>query len=211
MRKVHTGLKNKNRKVSSNNWLVRHINDEYVQKSKIDGYRSRAAYKLLEINKKFHIFKKNSIVLDLGGSPGSWAQVVKKLSPEAKILSVDLLKIEPIIGVTTAQLDIYDDKFHDLVKNFSPKYSVIMSDISPNTTGIKNIDHLKITDICETIFEISKKLLDSNGFFIVKFFQGGLQAELLQKFKSCFKKVFHFKPESSRKESKELYIIAQKN
>ncbi|MFO1130276.1 MAG: RlmE family RNA methyltransferase [Rickettsiales bacterium] len=210
MRKVHKSLKNKNRKVSSNNWIHRHINDQYVQQSKIDGYRSRAAYKLLEINKKFNIFKNGLVILDLGAAPGSWSQVVKKLAPYSKVLSIDLLNIEPISGVTTLQKNLYDDDFNQIINQFSNKYDVIMSDIAPNTTGIKSLDHLKIIDICETIFEIAIKNLNEKGILICKFFQGGLQAELLQKFKMHFKKVSHFKPNASRVESKEIYIIAQK-
>lgn len=208
-RKTHNRIKIKNAKPSSATWLNRHLNDVYVQQSKRDGYRSRAAYKLLEIHNKFKIFLNDGPILDLGCAPGSWLQVVKKITPAVKIIGVDLLKIDPVPGVEFICGDLFNEAVQNNIKEFSEKYSVVMSDISPNTTGIKNVDHLRILNIAEAVLTLSQSLLKTNGTMICKVFQGCYEKEFSNKIKKSFADVAHFKPESSRKESNEVYLIAK--
>lgn len=214
MRNKFQRLKNKkSRSVSSNRWLLRHVNDVYVKMSKMDGYRSRSAYKLVEINDKFKIIKENSIVLDLGAAPGGWSQVISNIIEAEKngiCVAIDLLEIEPIKNVVTIQKDFYDENLMVAIKEMSKQetFDVVLSDMSPNTTGISSVDHIRIMDLCERIFFMCDKILQKGGTFVCKIFQGGAEASLLTLIKKRFKVVRHFKPKSSRAASKEMYLVA---
>ncbi len=211
MRKIK--LKKKNISNKSFKWLDRHFNDEFVQKSRLEGYRSRSSYKLIEIEKKFKVFHNSKSILDLGCSPGGWLQVARKFSSKyAKILGIDKLQLENIQGVKFIKKNIFDDDiFEILQKNFIDNIDVIMSDMSPNASGNKSVDHLRIVSLVERVLEISKKMLKPGGTLISKIFQGGAQGELIDSMNKDLTGIKYFKPKSSRKESPETYLIAKKN
>ena len=204
------------RKNSSTRWLKRQLNDPYVAKSKIDGYRSRAAYKLAEINEKFDLLKKGMNVIDLGGAPGGWCQIASSITgsdqdkAKNKVIAIDLLEIEPITGVAAFQADFYEQKTKDLIINeLEGKLAdVVLSDMAANTTGHATTDHLRTIDLCENALYFALDILKPGGHFVAKIFRGGAELELLDIVKQNFKKVKHFKPESSRKESSEFYLVA---
>ena len=204
-------LKKKHKKESSK-WLNRHINDEFVLKSKKEGFRSRSSYKLIQINEKFNFLNSSKNILDLGCAPGGWLQVSKKLSSvETKILGVDKLNIEAIPGVWFYQGDIFEDKVINYIETFfQKKIDLIMSDMSPNSTGNKKVDHLRILSLVERVIFISNQLLQKDGFIIIKIFQGGMQGDLMNSMKESLKNIKNFKPKASRKESPEMYLVAQK-
>lgn len=185
------------------------MSDPYVEKAKKAGYRSRAAYKILEIQRKFKLIDKNSIVLDLGAAPGGWSQVIANISK--KVIAIDLLDMPPIPNVEFIKGDFTEEinvqKLVHLLKN--EKADVILSDMAPNTCGIKKIDHLRIVNLLETVYDFSTNILKPGGSLVAKVFQGGTTNDLLQKMKQNFNMVRHFKPLSSRKESPEIYLIAQ--
>ena len=204
-------LKKKHKKESSK-WLNRHINDEFVLKSKKEGFRSRSSYKLIQINEKFDFLNSSKNILDLGCAPGGWLQVSKKCSSvETKILGVDKLNIEAIPGVWFYQGDIFEDKVINYIETFfQKKIDLIMSDMSPNSTGNKKVDHLRILSLVERVIFISNQLLQNDGFIVIKIFQGGMQGDLMNSIKGSLKNIKNFKPKASRKESPEMYLIAQK-
>lgn len=201
----------KRRKVSSTRWLERQLNDPYVALAKQNGYRSRASFKILEIDEKFKIFKKGFKVLDLGSAPGGWSQVVSKKVGKDNVLAVDILDMAHIDGVKFIQQDFLapeaDSRIMDEIGG--EKYDVVMSDMAANTTGDKSIDHLRTSALVEQAFNFALKVLKSGGVFVAKVFQGGTEPELFKIMKQKFKSVKHFKPDSSRKESVEMYVIAQ--
>lgn len=206
----------KKKKPSSQKWLLRHLNDSYVAKSKIDGYRSRAAYKLIDINNKFKLFKKGMNVIDLGAAPGGWSAVAAKLigsdniDAKNKLIAIDLLAIDELPGVVFYQKNFFDDDIKDLIqKNLDGNLiDVVLSDMAANTTGHKSTDNLRTVMLCEAAFEFAVQLLKPGGHFVAKIFRGGAEGELLDRAKRNFKKVKHFKPDASRKESSEFYLIA---
>ena len=202
----------KKHKKESSRWLNRHINDEFVLKSKKEGFRSRSSYKLIQINEKFDFLNSSKNILDLGCAPGGWLQVSKKFSSvETKILGIDKLNIEAIPGVWFYQGDIFKDKVVSYIETFfQKKIDLIMSDMSPNSTGNKKVDHLRILSLVERVVDISNQLLQKNGFIIIKIFQGGMQGDLMRSMKESLKNIKNFKPRASRKESPEMYLIAQK-
>ena len=202
----------KKHKKESIKWLKRHINDEFVLKSKKEGFRSRSSYKLIQINEKFNFLNSSKNIVDLGCAPGGWLQVSKKLSSvETKILGVDKLNIEAIPGVWFYQGDIFEDKVINYIETFfQKKIDLIMSDMSPNSTGNKKVDHLRILSLVERVIFISNQLLQKDGFIIIKIFQGGMQGDLMRSMKESFKNIKNFKPKASRKESPEMYLISQK-
>ncbi len=208
-------LNKKHKRTNSTKWLERHLNDEFFLKSKKDGYRSRASYKLLQIEQKFRVFLKCESVLDLGCAPGGWLQVARLLSPKkACIVGIDKLEIEKINGVTFLQKDIFDNDILEIIKkNFvnKIKIDVLMSDMSPNSSGNKSIDHLRIISLVERVLEISKQILKPNGILISKIFQGGAQGDLVELMKKDLNNIKYFKPKASRKESPETYLVAKKN
>lgn len=206
----------KRRKTSSTRWLKRQLNDPFVAKSKLDGYRSRAAYKLIEINDKFQILKPGTNVVDLGAAPGGWSQVAAKIiksdseRAKNKLIAIDLLPIEGIGGVISFEKDFYEDDAKDLIIDSldGQHVDVVLSDMAANTTGHSQTDHLRIMDLCENALIFALKILKPGGHFVAKIFRGGAEGDLLDLVKQNFKKVKHFKPESSRKESSEFYLVA---
>jgi 23S rRNA (uridine2552-2'-O)-methyltransferase len=211
MKRIKVEKKQKNK--DSNRWLERHLNDEYVIKSKIDGYRSRSSYKLIQINKKFNFFKKSNNILDLGCSPGGWLQVSQKLAPKnSKILGVDKINLEFIPDVKFIKNDIFDDDVFEQIDTFfeGKKIDLILSDMSPNSSGNKKVDHLRIISLIEKVLDLSEYFLSKNGFLIAKIFQGGAQGDLIKKMKKTLSSIKYFKPKASRSESPETYLVAQK-
>ena len=201
----------KGRKVSSTKWLERQLNDPYVALSKQKGYRSRASFKIIEINNKFKIFKKGQKVLDLGSAPGGWSQVISNIVGDNNILAVDILDMKPLKNVKFIQQDFLAPEAEIRILNEigGEKYDVVMSDMAANTTGNKSIDHIRTSTLVEEAFNLSLKVLKEGGTFIAKVFQGGTEPELFAKMKESFRNVKHFKPDSSRKESVEMYVVAQ--
>lgn len=206
----------KRRKTSSTRWLKRQLNDPFVAKAKLDGFRSRAAYKLIEINNKFQILKPGVNVVDLGAAPGGWSQVAAKIiksdaqGAKNKLIAIDLLPIEGIGGVVSFEKDFYEEDAKDLIINSlnGQLADIVLSDMAANTTGHSQTDHLRIMDLCENALIFALKILKPGGHFIAKIYRGGAEGDLLEIVKHNFKKVKHFKPESSRKESSEFYLVA---
>jgi 23S rRNA (uridine2552-2'-O)-methyltransferase len=204
----------KRRSVSSTKWLSRQLNDPYYQLSKQEGYRSRAAYKLLEINQRFKLFKPGQRVIDLGAAPGGWSQIayesISGSKSKGSIIAIDKLPMDPLEGVNILQKDFLDEDIYEVIKKtMGGKVDIVLSDMSPSTCGDEYTDHLRIIHLCEIAFEFSKKMLNSNGALIMKTFSGGSEGDLLSNIKKEFRYVKYFKPDSSRKESKEMYLIAQ--
>ena len=194
----------------SKNWINKQRRDTYVRQSKVDGYRARSAYKLIEINEKFKIFKGGMCVLDIGAAPGSWSQYVSKIVRNGKIISVDLKKMEKIENTIQIKGDFTTQETQDDIKNYlSKEFDVVMSDMAVNTTGIKNIDSIQTGELCKEAMIFSKDVISNNGFFISKIFMGGTFNEIVALGKKIFKEVRVFKPKSSRKDSKESFIICK--
>jgi 23S rRNA (uridine2552-2'-O)-methyltransferase len=199
----------KNNKISKN-WINKQKRDIYVRRSKIEGYRSRAAYKLIEIDEKFKIFKNGNLVIDLGAAPGSWSQYLSKNIKSGKIVSIDLKKMESIDRVYQIQGDFTDAKNQSKIKDlFQSKADVVLSDMAVNTTGIKNIDSIYTGELCMEAMLFAEKILSNNGQFISKIFMGPTFNEIILKAKSIFKVIKVYKPKSSRKSSKESFIICK--
>jgi len=194
----------------SKNWINKQRRDTYVRQSKVDGYRARSAYKLIEINEKFKIFKGGLCVLDIGAAPGSWSQYVSKTVKNGKIISVDLKKMEKIENTIQIKGDFTTQETQDDIKNHLDKgFDVVMSDMAVNTTGIKNIDSIQTGELCKEAMIFSKDVISNNGFFISKIFMGNTFNEIVALGKKIFKEVKVFKPKSSRKDSKESFIICK--
>ncbi len=195
----------------SKNWVNKQRRDIYVRQSKVDGYRARSAYKLIEINEKFKVFKGGISVLDIGAAPGSWSQYVSKVVKNGKIISLDLKEMENIRNTIQIKGDFTDLNIQKKIKGLlSNKLDVVMSDMAVNTTGIKNIDSIQTGELCKEAMNFSKEVISSNGFFISKIFMGGTFNEIVALGKKIFKEVRVFKPQSSRKDSKESFIICKK-
>ena len=195
----------------SKNWLNNQKRDVYVRLSKVEGYRARSVYKLIEINEKFKIFKGGMCVLDIGAAPGSWSQYASKVVKNGKIISIDLKEMEKIENNTQIKGDFTDIIIKNQIKNFLKKGSdVVMSDMAVNTTGIKNIDSIQTGELCKEAMFFAKDQLKNNGYFISKIFMGSTFNEIVAEGKKIFKEVKVFKPKSSRKDSKESFIICSK-
>ena len=195
----------------SKNWINKQRRDIYVRQSKVDGYRARSAYKLIEIDEKFKIFKGGLSVIDIGAAPGSWSQYALKASKNGKLISVDLKKMEPIGKSVQIKGDFTEEKTQEEIKNnIKDKVDVVMSDMAVDTTGIKNIDSIQTGELCKEAMNFAKDLMKENGYFISKIFMGGTFNEIVADGKKYFKEVKVFKPKSSRKDSKESFIICNK-
>ena len=195
----------------SKNWVNKQRRDIYVRQSKVDGYRARSAYKLIEIDEKFKIFKGGLSVIDIGAAPGSWSQYAFKAAKSGKLISIDLKKMEPIGNSVQIQGDFTEEKTQEEVKkNINGKVDVVMSDMAVDTTGIKNIDSIQTGELCKEAMLFAKDLMKENGYFISKIFMGGTFNEIVAEGKKYFKEVKVFKPKSSRKDSKESFIICRK-
>ena len=195
----------------SKNWINKQKRDIYVRQSKVDGYRARSAYKLIEIDKKFKIFKNGMFILDIGAAPGSWSQYASKAIKNSKIISIDLKDMSPINNGIHIKGDFTEPNIQEKIKkNLSKEFDVVMSDMAVNTTGIKNLDSIQTGELCKEAMIFSKKVISSKGYFISKIFMGSTFNEIVALGKKIFREVKVFKPLSSRKESKESFIICKK-
>ena len=205
--RVRTG---RGRTVSSNRWLERQLNDPYVRRAKTDNYRSRAAYKLLELDERFGLLKGVKAVIDLGIAPGGWSQVVSRLVPGAKVAGIDLLPTDPIDGVTILQMDFMDDDAPArLQEALGGPPDLILSDMAANTVGHSRTDHLRTMGLVEAGLEFAVETLRPGGAFVAKVLAGGADSNLVAELKRHFTTVKHAKPPASRKESSEWYVVAQ--
>ena len=203
------------RKYSSKLWLERQLNDPYVVEAKRKGYRSRAAFKLLQLDEKFHFLKSGARVVDLGAAPGGWCQVAAdvvlkgKNGNRGKVIGIDLLEMEPLPDVTLFTKDFTDDDAPDMLKDaLGGEADVVMSDMAAWATGHKATDHLRIVGLTEVALEFALEVLTPGGLFLSKVLQGGSEEELLTKMKKHFKTVKHAKPDASRSDSAEMYVVA---
>ena len=195
----------------SKNWVNKQRRDIYVRQSKVDGYRARSAYKLIEIDEKFKIFKGGMLVLDIGAAPGSWSQYASKVVKNGKVVSIDLKSMEEIKNTIQIKGDFTDPNIQKKIKDYLNKdLDVVMSDMAVNTTGIKNLDAIQTGELCKEAMIFSKDVISQNGFFISKIFMGSTFNEIVALGKKIFKEVKVFKPQSSRKDSKESFIICKK-
>jgi 23S rRNA (uridine2552-2'-O)-methyltransferase len=198
------------RTAQSTRWLARQLNDPYVKRAKAEGYRSRAAYKLLELDEKFHLLSGVRHVVDLGLAPGGWSQVVRRKVPKAAIVGIDLLPVEPIEGVTILQMDFMADEAPErLIAELGGEPDLVMSDMAANTVGHPQTDHLRTMGLVEAAAEFAIATLRPGGTFVSKVFAGGTDDALLRQLKAAFKTVKHAKPPSSRKGSVEWFVVAQ--
>ena len=194
----------------SKNWVNKQRRDTYVRQSKVDGYRARSAYKLKEIDEKYRIFKGGMSVIDIGAAPGSWSQYVAKVVKSLKIISVDLKEMEDIHNTLQIKGDFTSIDTQNQIKDYlKKKPDVVMSDMAVNTTGIKNIDSIQTGELCKEAMVFSKDVISEKGFFISKIFMGSTFNEIVALGKKIFKEVRVFKPKSSRKDSKESFIICK--
>jgi 23S rRNA (uridine2552-2'-O)-methyltransferase len=201
------------RKLSSKLWLERQLNDPYVAKARREGYRSRAAYKLIEIDDKYRLLKPGSAVVDLGAAPGGWSQIAARrvgaVNGKGKVIAIDLLEMPEIPGVTFAQLDfLADDAPEKLMAMMDGRADVVMSDMAANTTGHRKTDQLRIIGLVETAAAFAAEVLNPGGTFLAKVFQSGADAELVAQLKRDYVTVRHVKPASSRQDSSERYVLA---
>jgi 23S rRNA (uridine2552-2'-O)-methyltransferase len=194
----------------SKNWINKQRRDIYVRRSKVEGYRSRAVYKLQEIDQKFRIFKNGMSVIDLGAAPGSWSQYVLKNVKNGKIVSIDFKDFEKIGNIHQIKGDFTDDRYKkEIVDYFGVKVDVVLSDLAVNTTGNKNLDSIYTGELCMEAMKFSKEILKSDGKFISKIFMGSTFNEIVSEAKKIFKENKIFKPLASRKDSKESFIICK--
>ena len=200
-------MKKTKRVKKSNTWRIKQHRDQYFKKSKTLGYRSRSAFKLIELNEKYRFIKENTKLLDVGAYPGGWSQVASKIISSGKILSLDLKKIEKLINVSFIQCDFLDIKTKDkILKFFGENLDVVLSDMAADTTGNKSLDCIRTNQLCSEVINFSSKILKPKGVLISKLFMGEDFLEVKELAKLKFKKVQFFKPEASRNESKETYL-----
>jgi 23S rRNA (uridine2552-2'-O)-methyltransferase len=200
----------KGRKVSSTRWLERQLNDPYVRRAKAENYRSRAAYKLLELDERFGLLRGVKTVVDLGIAPGGWSQVVRRKSPQARVVGIDLLPTDPIEGVAILELDFMDDTAPDRLKEtLGGPVDLVLSDMAANTVGHPQTDHLRTMALVEAGLEFAKEVLRPGGAYVAKVLAGGADHELVAELKRNFAAVKHAKPPASRKDSSEWYVVAQ--
>jgi 23S rRNA (uridine2552-2'-O)-methyltransferase len=200
----------KGRKVSSTRWLERQLNDPYVKRAKAENYRSRAAYKLLELDEKFGLLKGVKAVIDLGIAPGGWSQVVRRKTPQAKVVGIDLLPTDPIDGVTILQMDFMAEDAPGKIKDaLGAAADLVLSDMAANTVGHPQTDHLRTMGLVETGLDFARAILRPGGAYVAKVLAGGADNQLVAEMKRSFTTVKHAKPPASRKDSSEWYVIAQ--
>jgi 23S rRNA (uridine2552-2'-O)-methyltransferase len=198
------------RKASSTRWLERQLNDPYVREAKTKGYRSRAAFKLIELDDKFRFLKKAARVLDLGAAPGGWTQVaLARVGASGRVVGADILEMEPIAGALLFKADLRDPQTAALLKDaLGGPADVVLTDMAAPTTGHRATDHLRTTALFEVALDVAQEVLKPGGTFVGKVFQGGAGSELLARIKKCFAEVRHVKPPASRAQSVELYLVA---
>jgi 23S rRNA (uridine2552-2'-O)-methyltransferase len=207
----HTRVRTaRGRTTQSVRWLERQLNDPYVKRAKAEGYRSRAAYKLIELDEKFDMLKGAKRVVDLGIAPGGWAQVIRRKLPKAAVVGIDLLPVDPIEGVTIFQMDFTDDAAPDrLIEALGGAPDLVMSDMAANTVGHAQTDALRTMGLVETALDFAIRNLAPGGVFVSKVFAGGADSNLVAEMKRNFTSVKHAKPPSSRKGSVEWFVVAQ--
>ena len=194
----------------SKNWIIKQHKDPFVIKSKVQGFRSRSAFKLIEMNKKFKFLKKKFLLLDLGSCPGGWSQVAKEEIINGKILAVDIKSMEKINNVDFIKGDFRESEIYaKIMIYFNNKVDVVLSDAAENTTGNKTLDSYRTGELCINAMNLAKKILAKDGIFLSKIFMGSTFKEINEKAKKCFKRVVIYKPLSSKKESKEIYIFCK--
>ena len=194
----------------SKNWLIKKHKDQFFKQSKIQGYRSRSAFKLIEMNQKFKFLNQNTCLLDLGSSPGGWAQVAAKKITKGKILAVDIKPMESVNKVNFLKGDLLDPEIYEKIyAYFNKKIDVVISDMATNTSGNKNLDSYKMGELCLKGMDLAQKILHQDGVFLSKLFMGSIFIEIHKRANKYFKKVVKYKPLSSRKESKEIYIYCK--
>ena len=207
MRRLKTA---KGRKISSTRWLERQLNDPYVRRAKAENYRSRAAYKLIELDERFGLLKGVKSVVDLGIAPGGWSQVVRRRAPQAKVVEIDLLPTEAIEGVTLLQMDFMEEAAPDRLKDaLGGPVDLILSDMAANTVGHPQTDHLRTMALVEAGLDFAEGVLRPGGAFVAKVLAGGADSALVAQLKRRFATVKHAKPPASRKDSSEWYVVAQ--
>ena len=207
MKRVKTA---KGRKVSSTRWLERQLNDPYVKRAKAENYRSRAAYKLIELDERFGLLKGVKAVVDLGIAPGGWSQVVRRKTPQASIVGIDLLPTDPIDGVSILQLDFMAEGAPEKLKSeLGGTADLVMSDMAANTVGHQQTDHLRTMTLVEAGLEFATEVLRPGGTYVAKVLAGGADNQLVAEMKRHFTTVKHAKPPASRKDSSEWYVVAQ--
>jgi 23S rRNA (uridine2552-2'-O)-methyltransferase len=200
----------KRRTAQSTRWLDRQLNDPYVKRAKAEGYRSRAAYKLLELDERFDFLKRARLVVDLGLAPGGWSQVVRRKMPKAGIVGIDLLPVDPIDGVTILQMDFMDDAAPDrLLAELGGMPDLVLSDMAANTVGHPQTDALRTMGLVEAALAFAVEVLEPGGAFVSKVFAGGADSALVAELKRNFRTVKHAKPPASRKGSVEWFVVAQ--
>jgi 23S rRNA (uridine2552-2'-O)-methyltransferase len=200
----------KSMKPSSRSWLERQLNDPYVRAAKVEGYRSRAAFKIIELDNKFRFLKQGARVLDLGAAPGGWTQIaVKAVGEQGKVVAADILEMEPMSGAMVFQADLLDPETPAMLKEaLGGPADVVLTDMAAPTTGHRATDHLRTTALFEAALDVANDVLKPGGVFVGKVFQGGASGELLARVKKMFREVKHVKPPASRAESVELYLVA---
>jgi 23S rRNA (uridine2552-2'-O)-methyltransferase len=201
----------KRRTLSSRTWLERQLSDPYVARAKRDGFRSRAAYKLAEIDDKYHLLKEGSRVVDLGAAPGGWSEIaLKRIGPKGRVIALDILEFKPMTGVEFLKLDFLDITAPDRLKEMlGGNADVVLSDMAANATGHRPTDHLRIMALAEAAVEFAREVLAKGGSFLCKVLQGGTETALLAELKRDFESVKHVKPPASRADSAELYLLAR--
>lgn len=214
-RELHVRVKTaKGRRLSSKLWLERQLNDPYIVKAKKMGYRSRATFKLSEINEKYHLLKKDMHIIDLGCAPGGWLQYASAKigidKGKGSLIGIDLQEVEPVVGCTIIQGDFLEQEMMDKLKELIPngKVDMVMSDMAASSTGHKQTDHLKIIGLCEAALWFARQVLSPEGIFLAKVLQGGTERQILQDLRTDFKVVRHVKPSASRKDSSEMFVLA---
>ena len=213
-RKLGQKVKKGKLKASSRRWLERHINDPYVQRAKLEGYRARAAFKLLEIDEKHHILKGARRIIDLGAAPGSWSQIAAKVTDsrdeDIRVAAIDFLEMAPLPGVKFLQLDFLDPEAPQmLIDAVGGTPDLVISDMAAPTTGHQRTDHLRTMHLCEVAAHFAVEVLGEGGHFLAKTFQGGTERDLLNMLKQNFRQVIHVKPGASRSESVEMFLLAK--
>ena len=201
----------KGRKISSTNWLARQLNDPYVSAARSKGYRSRSAFKLIELDDRFKFLNRGAKVLDLGAAPGGWSQVAReRIGPSGTIVAADIAEMAPLADVVTLQLDaLAPGALADIAKALNGPADVVLSDMAAPTTGHRQTDHIRTSALFEAALEVAEEVLKPGGIFIGKLFQGGAAVDLLAKLRAAFREVKHVKPPASRASSVELYLVAR--
>lgn len=205
----------KGRKLASTRWLQRQLNDPYVEEAKRQGYRSRSAFKLIEIDDKHRLLKPGGVVIDLGAAPGGWSQVgvarVKAAEGSGRVIAADLTDIEPVPGAAFMQVDVTDAEAGDLIREAldGARADVVMSDMAASSTGHRQTDHLRVVALAEAALDIAEDVLKPGGAYLAKVLQGGADNELLTRLRQGFAKVTHIKPKASRQDSAEVYVLAK--